>query len=116
MKQLQGWTSALLLVAAMGIAIAGHAGVAIGTLAGTVLDAQAQPVANATVTMQTSYGTRPRATHTDVDGRFQFARFQTGQYDLRAYSNGVFSEWTKRVAIRVGKTTEVTLRMPMASK
>ena len=112
MKQGQRRTSAWLLIAAMGITIAGQAKVAIGTLAGTVLDAQAKPVVDATVTMQTSYGTRPRATHTDANGRFEFTRFQTGQYDVRAYSNGVFSEWTKRVAIHAGKTTEVTLHMP----
>jgi len=84
----------------------------IGTMAGTVLDAHGRPVAGATVTMQTSDGTRPYATHTDAEGRFEFARYRTGQYDLRAYAKGMFSDWTKRISIRSGKTTEVTLRLP----
>jgi len=62
--------------------------------------------------MQSSDGTRPYATHTDANGHFQFVRYETGQYDLRAYSNGMFSDWTKRISIRSGKTTEVTLRLP----
>jgi protocatechuate 3,4-dioxygenase beta subunit len=83
----------------------------VGTLSGTVLDAHGKPVADASVTIQTSDGLHPHATHTDSSGRFEFARFATGQYDLRAYSNGVFSDWDKRILIRSKKTTEVTLRL-----
>lgn len=104
----------LLLLAALGTAAAAYAKVATGTLAGTVLDVQGKPVADATVTIQTSYGDHPNATHTDSNGRFEFARFRTGQYDMRAYANGVFSDWTRRVLIRSNKTTEVTLRLPAA--
>src|SRR5271157_4501092 len=81
------------LLVALGLASAASANVAVGTLAGTVLDAHGKPVAGATVTMQTSDGRRPYATHPGTNGRFQFARYETGQYDLRAYSNGMFSEW-----------------------
>ena len=88
---------------------------AIGTMAGTVVDAHGRPVAGATVTMQTSDGSRPYATHTDAEGHFAFARYRTGQYDLRAYWKGLFSDWTKRISIRSGKTTEVTLRLPPAA-
>ena len=102
----------VLLLVALGGAPAGGAKVAIGTMAGMVLDSHGRPVAGATVTMQSSDGTRPYATHTDANGHFQFVRYETGQYDLRAYSNGMFSDWTKRISIRSGKTTEVTLRLP----
>lgn len=105
----------LLCIAVLGVAAAGYARVAIGTLAGTVLDAQGKPVARATVTIQTSDGLHPNATHTDAGGRFEFARFRAGQYDVRAYGNGVFSDWNRRVLIRSNKTTEITLRLP-ASK
>lgn len=84
---------------------------ATGTLAGIVLDVHGKPVSRASVTLQTSYGERPHATYTDETGHFAFARFERGQYDLRAYSNGAFSDWMKRVAIHPGKTTEVTLRL-----
>lgn len=89
--------------------------VPVGTLAGVVLDANGQPVPHATVTMQTSFGDRPNATHTDVEGRFHFARYRTGQYDLQAYSKGSFSPWVKRITIRANRTTEITLRMPPAA-
>jgi len=104
-----------LLVATLALSAASPPNVAIGTMAGTVLDAHGKPVAGATVTMQTSDGTHPYATHTDAQGHFEFARYRTGQYDLRAYSKGMFSDWTKRISIRSGKTTEVTLRLPPAA-
>ena len=88
----------------------------IGTLAGVVLDAHGKPVADASVTMQTSDGVRPHATHTDSNGRFAFARFEIGQYDLRAYADGKFSEWDKRILIRANKTTDVTLRLAPPEK
>lgn len=108
-------TFLILSAAILGFVAVGNARVSIGTIAGTVLDAYGRPVAEATVTMQTSYGQSPCATHTDAKGHFQFARYETGQYDLRAYWHGMFSDWTKRVVIRSNKTTEVTLRLPPAA-
>lgn len=102
----------LLLVAALGFAAIAHANGPIGDITGIVLDSQGKPVADATVTLQTSDGNHPHATHTDADGHFKFERFETGQYDLRAFSNGMFSEWAKRVTIRSKKTAHVSLRMP----
>jgi len=93
-----------------GVACAGN--VPTGTLAGVVLDAKGKPVENATVTMQTSEGMHPHATHTDADGRFEFARYRTGQYDVRAYANGDSSDWVKNLQIHARKTTKVTLHMP----
>lgn len=88
----------------------------LGTLAGSVLDEQGKPVPDASVTIQTSDGLRPHATHTDSTGHFEFTRFQAGQYDVRAYSNKVFSDWSKRVVIRPKKTTEITLRLSPTAK
>lgn len=120
MKQLSRRPTILLLALALTMtwALAGamagadSATVALGALAGTVTDAQGKPVAGATVTMETSDGRRPHATHTGADGRFQFLRYRPGQYDLRAYAGGAFSDWSKRVIIRTGKTTEITLHIP----
>ena len=105
----------LFLLVILGIAGIAQARVATGTLEGTVVDAHGRPVADATVTMQTSDASRPYATHTDAHGHFQFARFETGQYDLQAYSHGMFSEWTKRISIHRGKKTAVILRLPPAA-
>lgn len=105
----------ILACAVLGFATASRARVHNGTLAGVVLDAHGKPVPHATVTIQTSFGDEPNATHTDSDGRFAFARYRTGQYDLRAYSDGSFSPWLKRITIRTNRRTEVTLRMPPAA-
>jgi uncharacterized GH25 family protein len=104
----------LLILAALAFAAGAQARVATGTLVGTVLDSHGKPVAHATVTLQTSYGDHPNATHTDANGHFAFARYRTGQYDVRAYANGVFSAWKQRVVIRRNRTTEITLRLPPA--
>jgi hypothetical protein len=109
------WPVFLLFPVILGFAAAANARVRIGTIAGTVVDAHGRPVADATITMQTSYGQSPSATHTDAKGHFEFTRYETGQYDLRAYWHGMFSDWAKRVVIRSDKTTEITLRMPPAA-
>lgn len=109
------WSVFIVFAAVLTIAAAGNAGVRIGAIAGTVVDSHGNPVADATVTMQTSYGQSPSATHTDGKGHFEFARYETGQYDLQAYWHGMFSEWTKRVVIRSNKTTEIRLRLPPAA-
>ncbi|MGB8521410.1 MAG: carboxypeptidase-like regulatory domain-containing protein [Candidatus Acidiferrales bacterium] len=88
----------------------------LGTLSGSVLDESGKPVANASVTIQTSDGLSPHAAHTDVNGHFEFTRFDAGQYDVRAYSHNLFSEWSKRVVVRPKKTTEITLRLSPTAK
>ena len=93
-------------------AAAQHVTIPVGTLEGVVVDAHNKPVAHASVTIQTSDGHQPHATHTDENGHFQFARWETGQYDLRAYSDGVFSEWEKRIMINSKKPTKITLHIP----
>ena len=102
----------LLAATTLCVALSADARVPIGTLAGTVLDAQGQPVSNAAVTIQTSDGSEPYATHTDPGGHFQINRLETGQYDIRASSAGLISDWTKRIMVRANKTTEVLLRLP----
>lgn len=87
----------------------------VGTLQGQVVDAHGKPVADASVTIQTSDGLHPHATHTDASGHFEFQRYSAGQYDVRAYYKGSFSDWNKRLVIRPKKTTEVTLALPAAS-
>jgi protocatechuate 3,4-dioxygenase beta subunit len=102
----------ILLIAILAIAATGSAKGPIGALAGTVLDAAGNPVPAATVTLQTSDGNHPHLTRTDADGHFQFTRFETGQYDVRAQSKGLFSDWLKRIYIHANKTTQVTLHLP----
>lgn len=108
--------AAMMFAALVLAAAAQHTTTPVGTLEGTVLDAHGKPVPDATVTIQTSDGLHPHATHTDSSGHFQFARWATGQYDVRAYSNGVFSDWDKHLVIRSKKSTQVTLKLPPAKE
>jgi Carboxypeptidase regulatory-like domain len=89
---------------------------AVGNLAGVMLDSRGKAVEGATVLIQSSDGQHPHATHTDVNGHFEFDRYSAGQYDLRGDLYGVFTEWNRRVLIRAGKTTQVTLHLPVAVK
>ena len=107
---------ALLLSLTLGVAPArAQFARGLGTVQGSVLDARGKPVAEASVTIQTSDGLKPHATHTDSSGHYEFARFDAGQYDLRAYAKGQFSDWSKHIVIRPKKTTELTLRLPPES-
>ena len=85
--------------------------VSTGTLEGTVLDPHGKALSGATVTIQTSDGRHPHATHTDAKGHFEFVRFETGQYDVRASMNGNYSDWAKRIVIRSKKSNSITLRI-----
>jgi uncharacterized GH25 family protein len=85
--------------------------VSTGTLEGTVLDSHGKALSGATVTIQTSDGRRPHATHTDAKGHFEFLRFEVGQYDVRAYINGSYSDWAKRVVVRSTKPNSIILRI-----
>ena len=107
----------ILIALATILALAGScAAELLGTLAGTMVDSHGNPVEGATVIIQTSDGQHPHATHTDAQGHFEFDRYSAGQYDLRGSIYGVFTEWNRRVLIRPGKTTHITLRLPAAVK
>ena len=84
----------------------------LGTLEGTVLRADGKPLAGARVTSEQAEGEHPHATLTNSDGRFFFPRLTPGLYNLRAYYKGAWTEWTRNAEVKVGKGTNVTLRMP----
>jgi hypothetical protein len=81
------------------------------TLVGIVLDAGGRPVANASVTYQSGGGVAPHAVHTDAKGRFTVASLRADIYDVRASSQGVYSDWQRNVSLRPGQTKTVTLRL-----
>lgn len=115
-RQMAGAAILVVMAASLAmVAVAQSTAEPVGTLEGTVLDAKGLPVPGASVTIQTSDGRKPHATHTNGIGHFEFARWATGQYDVRAYSSGVFSDWDKHLVIRSKKTTSITLRLPPVS-
>ena len=81
------------------------------TIRGMVLGADGKPVATAAVTCQSSAGVRPRVVHTDAKGHFLITGLKQDSYDLRATSNGAYSDWEKNIPVRAGQTKEVTLHL-----
>ena len=80
-----------------------------GTINGIVLAANGKPVSNAAVACHTSAGNKPRAAHTDAQGRFTIPGLRQDSYDLRASANGAYSDWERLVSLHHGETKSVTL-------
>jgi Carboxypeptidase regulatory-like domain len=78
---------------------------------GVVLDANGKSVSAAAVTCQSSAGIHPRVVHTDSKGQFVLTGLKQDAYDLRASSDGAYSDWEKNVPLRKGQTKQVTLRL-----
>jgi hypothetical protein len=81
------------------------------TIEGRVLGADGKPVPAAAVTCQSSAGMRPRVVHTDAKGHYQITGLKQDSYDLRATSNGAYSDWEKNIPVRLGQTKEITLHL-----
>ena len=109
------------LMAARGVLAAPqHKGTS--TLTGVVLGPDDKPVPHASVSYQSAGGNAPHATFTNSKGRFTITKLRADDYDVRASSKGIFSEWQKNVAIGRGQTKDITLQliyakeMPKSSK
>ena len=109
------------LVAARGV-VAAPQSKGSATLSGVVIGPDDKPVRHASVSYQSSGGNAPHAVYTDARGRFTITKLKSDDYDLRASSKGIFSEWLKNIALRKGHTEYITLQliyareMPKASK
>ncbi len=92
------------------------------TLSGVVLGPDDKPVRHASVSYQSSGGIAPHAVYTDSRGRFTITKLKADNYDVRASSKGIFSEWEKNITLRKGRTEYITLQliyareMPKSSK
>jgi hypothetical protein len=87
-----------------------------GTITGTVIGPDDKPVAKASVMCQSSGGISPHATYTDSKGHFMITGLKQDSYDVRASSNGVFSEWEKNVPLRKGQTKDLSLHLIYAKE
>lgn len=103
--------AALLAVSSVVVVIIAHADEGMGTLAGTVTNAQGKPVPDASVTVQSADGKNPHATRTNAQGRYFFPELPHGLYDVRASHNGWLSEWKHNVNVETGKQVEVGLKL-----
>jgi len=80
-------------------------------LSGVVLGPNDKPVAHASVSYQYSDGSAPHAVYTDSYGRFTITQLKANNYDIRASSKGIFSEWQKNVSLRKGQSRSLELRL-----
>ena len=109
------------LVAARGV-VAAPQSKGSATLSGVVIGPDDKPVRHASVSYQSSGGNAPHAVYTDARGRFTITKLKSDNYDLRASSKGIFSEWVKNITLRKGHTEFITVQliyareMPKASK
>jgi hypothetical protein len=81
------------------------------TITGTVLDSNGRPVANATVTCETSSGMKPRVVHADKSGKFFITGLNQESYDLRASRNGAYSDWEKNIPLGRSQSKDITLQL-----
>lgn len=81
------------------------------TISGVVLGADGKPVPAAAVTCQSSAGIGPRVVHTDTKGHYLITGLKQDSYDLRATSNGAYSDWEKNIPVRKGQAKNITLRL-----
>ena len=81
------------------------------TITGTVLDSNGRPVANATVTCETSSGMKPRVVHADKSGKFFITGLKQESYDLRASRNGAYSDWEKNIPLGRSQSKDITLQL-----
>ena len=81
------------------------------SISGVVLDATGKPVSAAAVSCQSSAGLHPRIVHTDAKGHYLITGLKQDSYDLRATSNGAYSDWEKNIPLRKGQAKDITLRL-----
>ena len=81
------------------------------TLTGVVLGPDDKPVVHSSVTYQSSSRKAPHAIYTNSRGRYTISKLPPDNYDLRASSKGLFSEWEKNVTLGKGQTKEIPLRL-----
>ena len=86
------------------------------SISGLVIGPDDKPVPHASVTYQSSDGTAPHAVHADSRGHFTIAQLKSGNYDIRASDNGIFSDWEKNVMLRRGQVRSIELRLIYAKE
>lgn len=99
------------VVAALLLAVASVASAqgTTGTLAGRLVDTQGLAVPGATVTVTGPQGTKSAVS--DGEGRFSVPFLVPGRYDVRAELQGFKSVETKGVAVGLGQTTDLNVKM-----
>lgn len=86
------------------------------SISGVVIGPDDKPVPHASITYQSSGGSAPHAVRADAHGKFLITGLRSDNYDLRATSHGIFSEWEKNVNVRKGRSQSITLTLIYAKE
>jgi hypothetical protein len=105
----------LALAAARGVAAQSQSK-GTSTLSGVVIGPNDKPVPHASVSYQSSDGSAPHAVYADAHGRFTITQLRADNYDIRASSKGIFSDWQKNVFLRKGQARSVELHLIYAKE
>lgn len=105
----------LLLAALVGCPALGVAQQAVSsaTVSGSAEDATGATIGGATITITNLEQNQSRSTRSDDRGRFKFLYLPVGIYRITAVHEG-FSKVETRLALSVGQSMELSLRMPVA--
>jgi hypothetical protein len=87
-----------------------------GTITGVVLGPDDKPVPHASVAYQSGGGSAPHVVRADAKGQFLITKLRADNYDVRASSKGVFSDWEKNVSVHAGQTKTITLTLIYAKE
>ena len=101
--------SAIIIVAVLGLTGVASAQETTGTLTGRLVDTQGLAVPGATVTVSGPQGSKSFVS--DAEGRFQASFLTPGSYDVHAELQGFKAVDVKAVAIRLGQTTDLSLKL-----
>lgn len=86
-----------------------------GSLAGRVVDAQGQPVADALV--EANYVDTLRKTHSDVNGAFTIGRLPAARYEVSARAPNGYGQHAGLVEVSLGRqTSDVTIQLLAAAR
>lgn len=89
--------------------------VATGSIAGRVVDTQGAPVPNAEVVVRNTDVSSARKVQSDREGEFRVSGLSSGAYAIEAQAKGLALKHPIRLTLILGSSTEVVLRLDVAT-
>jgi len=105
----------LILLLAIGLTSTSFAQRQTGTIHGTVIDEEGTALPGATVTISGPAMQGSRTYVTSETGKFRFPALLPGYYEIKAELPGFTTVITKSILVSVGKTTEQTVTLRVAT-
>jgi len=106
------WVASLCLSIPVGLGAQAESGAA--AVEGVVLDPEGRPIAGAAVAVRNETTAYSRNVTTDTSGRFRASAIPVGDYLVEARATGFAVLRTEHLALHVGRTESLTLRLTVA--